>query len=148
MPITRGEERLLVSLIADTFRGFDHRGDRLALLRTVVDMSSPPPPPPPPIPAESRPELTPELESWINGLNDIAPAVSGISEPTADEYARFGKLVMLKLGANAEWNSAADYLDLFAQMAEDVFGVGITDPDTRDFWRELADLEGIEHDGE
>lgn len=69
---------------------------------------------------------------------------------TDQQYAAFGKRVAARLGANREWDSAADYLETFAFEAESILGVtpGAEDDDLLAFWRAIADEVGVEHDGE
>lgn len=71
-------------------------------------------------------------------------------EPTVEQYARFGRMVAAQMGANEEWDSAADYLQDFGDNSGTVLGVhvGSEDLETLAMWRGIADELGIEHDGE
>lgn len=77
-------------------------------------------------------------------------AVETITEPTTEQYAKLGRYVAALMGANEEWDSAADYLEDIAFIGSHVLGVSVGDPgdDELKFWRTLADKLGIEHDGE
>ncbi|WP_159601308.1 hypothetical protein [Agromyces humi] len=71
---------------------------------------------------------------------------------TDEQYARFGKLVLISLVASEE-NSSSDLIDSYGLFQESVFGTDPiipfdeTEEEVRAQWRELADRYGIEHDG-
>lgn len=77
------------------------------------------------------------------------PAIAS-TEPTAAEYAEFGRYAAALLGASAEWDDPAAYLEELAQAASarGVQGIGTGTPDDLAEWRAVADLLGVEHDGE
>lgn len=72
------------------------------------------------------------------------------TEPTADAYAAFGRYAAALLGANAEWDDPAAYLEELdaAASARGVHGLGSTDPDTLAEWRAVAEALGVDHDAE
>ena len=70
-----------------------------------------------------------------------------MSEITQAQYAAFGKRVAARMGANREWDSAADYLDTFAFEAESILGVPTGDEEHIRYWRSIADEIGVDHDG-
>ena len=69
--------------------------------------------------------------------------------PTQQDYASLGYYVAALMGANEEWDSPADYLEMIAEKAQ-ALGANISDQDAGSlaFWRKIADDLGIEHDGE
>ena len=64
---------------------------------------------------------------------------------TDKQYAAFGKRVAAQMGANLEWDSAADYLDDFATAARNLLGVRVGGQGNADltFWRDIADEIGV-----
>jgi hypothetical protein len=71
-------------------------------------------------------------------------------EITDAEFAKFGKQVAAQLGANLEWDSAADYLEDFATMAQGALGVNVGGQDDKllSEWRKIADNAGVYYEEE
>ncbi|MBG6106595.1 hypothetical protein [Frigoribacterium sp. CG_9.8] len=71
-----------------------------------------------------------------------------LTEPTTGQYALFGRYVAALLGANTEWDSAADYLEEQAIAAANLLGVSVGDqsPAELTLWRGVADQVGVYYD--
>lgn len=69
-------------------------------------------------------------------------------EPTEQQYARLGRFVAALMGANEEWDSAADYLEYIADEAG-INGIVLSSNNEEPlvFWRKIADELDIDHDG-
>lgn len=64
-----------------------------------------------------------------------------------EPFTRLGRYVAALMGANEEWDSAADYLEDIAGAAQR-YGVGNIGSEAElGRWRTIADELGIEHDG-
>lgn len=70
-----------------------------------------------------------------------------INEPTAEQYAAFGKYAAALLGSSLDWNGG-DICEALAGAAPDKLGVkvGDQDDDLLAFWRERADEAGVEYE--
>lgn len=68
---------------------------------------------------------------------------------STEQYAALGQHVAALLGANSDWDGAAEYLEEFAAVAQSKLGqpVGGQSDEGLAFWRKVADELGIEHDG-
>lgn len=68
-------------------------------------------------------------------------------EPTDIQYATFGRYVAVMMGANLEWDSAADYLGDFAERAAGLNFPSIGDQGEAELklWRKAADQLGIDY---
>ena len=80
------------------------------------------------------------------------PRSPALVEPTAAEYAAFGRYAAALLGANAEWSDPGAYLEELAAVAEreGVQGIGYAPQSVDEFrlWRGVAAELGVEHDGD
>lgn len=77
----------------------------------------------------------------------VVPRMTIRHEPSQQDYAKFGRYVAALLGANAQWNDAGDILEDIAGKANSL-DFPVSDSDVTEFWREVADELGIDHDGE
>lgn len=78
------------------------------------------------------------------------PGSPDLVEPTAAEYAEFGRYAAALLGANSEWSDPGAYLEELDMAAgrAGVHGLGDPDDDDLRLWRAVADELGVEHDGD
>lgn len=82
--------------------------------------------------------------------DEVTRQARKMAPPADSRYTRFGKRVAALLGANTEWDSAADYLDSIASWAQIDLGLAVGDQSdvVLKFWRLLADELGVDYDDE